>query len=152
MKSRTKSTREQLTLDSKSRKISEEGNKSKKAPKKDETETRKYLLKTLTLLQQQVRVEKPDRKSNNATLSASVYEAVKMSMGQLNSLANRTVNDYSSSFNNASNKENLPQEVNRSTASLLNVSTINAKRRSNSTLDDYFKEKFGSPAKDVNTI
>ena len=40
-------------------------------------------------------------------------------------------------------------DVNKSTASLLNLSTIQGKRRSNSTLDEYFKKKFGSPAKDV---
>jgi hypothetical protein len=50
------------------------------------------------------------------------------------------------------NKENIANQANRSTASLLNISSINVKRRSNSTLDEYFKEKFGSPAKDVRVI
>lgn len=43
----------------------------------------------------------------------------------------------------------MAAEANRSTASLLNVSSLQVKRRSNSTLDEYFKDKFGSPAKDV---
>lgn len=31
----------------------------------------------------------------------------------------------------------------------MNLSVIHGKRRSNSALDEYFKQKFGSPAKDV---
>lgn len=73
MKSRTKSTRENLTVDSKSRKISEETNKNKKNCKKDESETRKYLIKTLALLQQHLKIDKVDKKTNNSQLSASVY-------------------------------------------------------------------------------
>mgnify|MGYP000554299946 CR=1 FL=1 len=41
-------------VDSKSRKISDEFSRNKKV-KKDEVETRKYLLKTLSLLQQNVK-------------------------------------------------------------------------------------------------
>jgi hypothetical protein len=75
MKSRTKSTRENLTIDSKSRRISEEGSKQlPKKPRKEEGETRKYLLKTLNLLQSHLKL---DRNKNpnptNAALSASVY-------------------------------------------------------------------------------
>lgn len=48
------------------------------------------------------------------------------------------------------NRENQHySDVNKSTASLLNVSAIHGKRRSNSTLDEYFKKKFASPAHDV---
>ena len=73
MKSRTKSTRENLTIDSKSRKISDEAARLKKGTKKEDPETRKYLLKTLSILQQNLKVDKVDKKSNNARLSASVY-------------------------------------------------------------------------------
>ena len=56
--------------------------------------------------------------------------------------------DYTSSMQLA--REPIPfSDVNKSTASLLNLSTIQGKRRSNSTLDEYFKQKFGSPARDV---
>jgi len=57
MKSRTKSTREQQTsiLDPKSKRINEEEYKQPKKHKKEEGDTRKYLLKTLTLLQQQLK-------------------------------------------------------------------------------------------------
>ena len=150
MKSRTKSTRENLTVDSKSRKISEETNKQKKSCKKDESETRKYLIKTLALLREHLKI-KVDKKANNSQLSASVYELVKNNVSnQLSSFSKSNLQDYSSSMQIY--KENMPNEVNKSTASLLNVSTIHAKRRSNSTLDEYFKEKFGSPAKDVNVF
>lgn len=47
MKSRTKSTRENITIDSKSRKISDEISRNKKVNKKDDPETRKNLLRTL---------------------------------------------------------------------------------------------------------
>lgn len=73
MKSRTKSTRENLTLDSKSRKISDEAAKNKKNGRKDDAETKKYLIKTLALLQQHLKIDKIDKKSNNSQLSASVY-------------------------------------------------------------------------------
>jgi len=46
-------------------------------------------------------------------------------------------------------KENQPNKANKSTASLLNISSIHVKNRSNINLDEYFKEKFGSPTKDV---
>ena len=52
-------------------------------------------------------------------------------------------------------KDNISREkvdANKSTASLLNVSVIHAKRRSNSALDEYFRDKFGSPAKDEEAI
>ena len=46
-------------------------------------------------------------------------------------------------------KQNNPHQINKSTASLVQVDSLQIKRRSNSTLDEYFKDKFGSPAKDV---
>jgi hypothetical protein len=74
MKSRTKSTRENLTLDSKSQRISEEGIKGgPKKGKKEDGETRKYLLKTLGLLQSHLKLSQPNPKATNAALSASVF-------------------------------------------------------------------------------
>lgn len=152
MKSRTKSTRENLTIESKSRKISEEGSKNKKGGKKDEAETRKYLLKTLGLLQHNLKAEKIAKKSTNALLSASVYELVKNNMStNLHSFSKSQLHDYTSSMQ-LEREVKPPADANKSTASLLNFSTIHAKRRSNSTLDEYFKQKFGSPAKDVRFI
>ena len=151
MKSRTKSTRENLTIDSKSRKISDEAARLKKGTKKEDPETRKYLLKTLSILQQNLKVDKVDKKSNNARLSASVYELVKSKIGSQNSFSRSQLQDYTSSMQICCGKENQQSnDINKSAASLANYSTIHGKRRSNSTLDDYFKQKFGSPAKDVN--
>jgi hypothetical protein len=99
MKSRTKSTRENMTVDSKSRKVSEETNKQKKNCKKDESETRKYLIKTLALLQQHLKIDKIDRKTNNSQLSASVYELIKKNVtNQLSSFSKSNLQDYSSSM------------------------------------------------------
>ena len=56
--------------------------------------------------------------------------------------------DYTSSMQ-LGKEVTVHNDVNKSTASLMNLSTIHGKRRSNSTLDEYFKQKFGSPAKDV---
>lgn len=152
MKSRTKSTRENLTIESKYRKVSEEGSKAgrKSNIRREEGDTRKYLLKTLSMLQQHIKMVRVDKKSTNAVLSASVYEIVRTNLSQFpQSMSKAQLSDYSTNINNGMNKE-LSNDINKSTASLINMSAINEKRRSNSTLDNYFKQKFGSPAKDVN--
>jgi hypothetical protein len=146
MKSRTKSTRENLTIESKYRKVSEEGSKAVKKGnvKREEGDTRKYLLKTLNLLQQHIKISKIDKKSNNAVLSASVYEIVKNNLTHFSqSMSKAQLCDYSTNVNNPtvihlSNKE-FSNDINKSTASLINISSINEKRRSHSTLDTYFK-------------
>ena len=59
MKNRSKSNRESIHPESKSRKVSREGTKPNPKPKqKDEAETRKYLLKTLSLLQHHLKLDK----------------------------------------------------------------------------------------------
>lgn len=73
MRSKAKSTRENITLDYKPLKVSEETIKPKKNPKSDEAETRKYLLKTLALLQQHLKITKIHKTSNNLQLSSLVY-------------------------------------------------------------------------------
>ena len=135
MKSRTKSTRENLTIDSKSRRISDEGTKILKKNKKHENQTRKYLIITLNLLQQHLKIDKLDKKSNNANLSANVYEIVKTNINHFpKTISKNTLQDYTSQLI-ITNKENHQNDINKSTASLLNMSSINIKRRSNSTLD-----------------
>lgn len=148
MKSRTKSTRDSAIAGAKSRKISEETSKTKKNVKKDEIETRKYLLRTLNLLQQNLKCQKVDKKANNSTLSASVYDLVKGNLTGLHHFSNSHLQDFTSSVQIERDSKPLI-DANKSTASLLNLSSINGKRRSNSALDEYFKQKFGSPAKDV---
>jgi hypothetical protein len=114
-----------------------------KKGKKEEGDTRKYLLKTLGLLQAHLKLEKVDRKANNATLSASVFDYVKVSLGPIPKhpakhpapIQNPHALDEYTSQLIISSKENQPNDINRSTASLLNMSSINVKRRSNSTLD-----------------
>jgi hypothetical protein len=116
--------------------------------KKEDGETRKYLLKTISILQQHLKFSKIDKKSNNTHLSAQVYDIVKTNLNHFPKNTSKIqLEEYTSQ--SIINKENHQNDVNKSTASLLNMSSINIKRRSNSTLDEYFKEKFGSPAKDV---
>ncbi len=54
-----------------------------KKNKKDEGETRKYLIKTLNLLHQNLKLGKVDKKSTNANLSASVYNIVKSNFNKI---------------------------------------------------------------------
>jgi len=83
-------------VDSKSRKISDEFSRNKKG-KKDEVETRKYLLKTLSLLQQNVKPEKHDKKYSNSQLSMSVYEIVKKNVNTKSTVVSKSpLQDYSS--------------------------------------------------------
>jgi hypothetical protein len=98
MKSRTKSTRESMPVGTKSRKISEETCKNKKNCKKDETETRKYLLKTLSLLQQSLKLDKVEKKGANSLLSASVYDIVKNNLSNSHGFSRSQLQDYTSSM------------------------------------------------------
>jgi hypothetical protein len=77
MKSRTKSTRENFTIDSKSRKISDEQKTHQKSQHNQQSDTRKYLLKTISILQQNIKIPKIDKKTQTSTLSANIYNIVK---------------------------------------------------------------------------
>jgi hypothetical protein len=77
------------------------------------------------MLQQHIKIVKIDKKSNNAVLSASVYEIVRNNLCQFSqSMSKAQLCDYSTNINNVCNKE-LSNDINKSTASLINISAIN---------------------------
>lgn len=91
-----------------------------------------------------------DAKENIASLSNNVYNCVKKYIVLSNSYTDVSLAQQGS-------QEIGPQHsaVNQSVCSMVNLNSDShtgsrpGKRRSNSNLDEYFREKFGSPAKDV---
>lgn len=141
MKSRTKSTKACISIESKkSKQKLNESKITKSVSKKTEVELRANLENTLKLLQSRLKI-KPENKSSTTTLnlSSAIYKIVQEHIPEkVKVSAGPTLH----SFENSGSDFMKEREASKEQPKKL-------QQNPSSSLMDYFKDKFGSPATDV---